>query len=452
MDSTTTAPLRTRGGTWLRAFSAWWSRLTTPRSTKAPAQLTARERDTLRRGELVARIGSFLLLVDALGVVLTGVSTDVVDLLTFAALGVFWFGALVLINRRGAVELAGFIVVMTVVAGIVIGTLVALTVPSITPFEWSNAPTLDLFAAAVFTAAVVMRTPGALAILGLTLTASILVVTFLPPSPDLRDALVRQGVVGLSAGQVAVQVLYRPVLLQLISCAVGVLVSRSAYRALRERDLQVGVADVQRAYVRQWEDYHALIEQADQAMQHATQEFFSYRSLSPVPLERGHPRFAVVHQFHLMLTRLKNATDDLWRYQQAYFAWEEIGRYWQRLHDQLNRQAALGLTLDERPRQLLIGNGDVLTAQCPPAHYSLGTLRALEEERYNQLLRSVNTINTVVARRLRGDFTVRVGSLSSSELYGVALHVDHLLDLCDPRQRGPTTSSSGGLPLAAEGD
>src|SRR5260221_1159460 len=330
MDSTTTAPLRTKGGPSFRAFSAWWSRLTTPRSTKDPAQLTARERDTLRRGQLLARIGSFLLLVDALGVVLTGVSTDIVDLLTFAALVVFGLGALVLITRGGAVELAGFIVVMTVVAGIVIGTLVALTVPSITPFEWSNAPTLDLFAAAVFTAAVVMRTPGALDILGLTLTASLLLVTFLPLSPDLRDALVRQGVVGLSAGQVAVQVLYRPVLLQLISCAIGVLVSRSAYRALRERDLQVGVADVQRAYVRQWEDYHAMTEQADQAMQHATQEFFSYRSLTPVSLPPGHPRFAVVHQLHLMLTRLQNATKDLWYYQQAYLAWEEIGHYWLR--------------------------------------------------------------------------------------------------------------------------
>jgi hypothetical protein len=265
-----------RPNAWIRLTSSGWER----------PLLTIPERETARRSRLVSWIILGLLIGD---LVLVPVGAG--DPSTLVAVAIVGLGLLIaaILNRAGAVGLAGALIVLLICAG-VMGVLLSLP----NGVDLVSLPAFDLLAIAVLVATSVLPRIFAFVVAGFNVGLILLDFALQPKAADLAHAAQVYGAAALVA---------RPIALQIIVATVAYLWVRGTEDAIRRADRAEEIAAIEHAIAEQKRQLDYGIQQILETHVRVANGDFSARA----PLNQDNILWQIAASLNNLLSRLQKS-------------------------------------------------------------------------------------------------------------------------------------------------
>ncbi len=321
-------------------LDAWWMGFSAPKGYADRMGLDAKESDRLRRGKLLARALTALLIVCTLAIVITFVSFAEAPTLTWLIqLGAAFIFVLILIglsrlNYHGHVEGAALLTALVLMAVILAGDLFTdLTV--VHSYNWTDVPSWDLLIGPLILVSLTMRRRQAWLIFGLYLAIVVIVVLCVPQSPEVLRADVASGGVS-SVGSMTQQhlsliidLLWRSVTLALFACLICTTDNVETMQAMRKLDASEEIADLRKVRLDEKEQQQRWLLKTAQRLDQALKESVPFRpDLLPDVWQSDTNMLALREQLVLVGLRLKSG-------QQAEFALNQLEQHAKQLQYRL---------------------------------------------------------------------------------------------------------------------
>jgi hypothetical protein len=418
----------------------WWMGFIAPKGYTSRIGLDVKESDRLRRGKLLARALTTLLIVCCLATIIIFVSFAEAPTLTWLIqLGAAFVFILILIalsqlNFHGHVEAAALLTALLLMAAILAGDL-STDLAVVHSYNWTDVPSWDLLIAPLILVSLTMHRWQAWLIFGLFVVIVVVVVLCVPQSPEVLSADLASGGVshiGSALQQhlsLIIDLLWRSVSLALFACLICTTDNFETMQALRKLDASEELAHLRKTRLDQKEEQQRWLLRTAQSLDQALKESVPFR---PDPLPQSWRRdlnmLALREQLVLVGHRLKSG-------QQAEFALNRLEQHAKQLQNRLREHRESGGRANEDTQRRIpfneyllivdlqgpLGSVQAETIMSHFRHYL--TMLAHEEEQ------SSRDIQSAVGEYVSGNTRIRINSARKSKRFGqIVSAVNFLLD------------------------
>ncbi|PWT72532.1 MAG: hypothetical protein C5B60_09440 [Chloroflexi bacterium] len=418
----------------------WWMGFIAPKGYSSRIGLDAKESDRLRRGKLLARALTTLLIVCSLATVIIFVSFAEAPTLTWLIqLGAAFIFVLILIvlsrlNFHGHVEAAALLTALLLMAVILAGDL-STDLAVVHSYNWTDVPSWDLLIAPLILVSLTMRRRQAWLIFALFIAIVLVIVLCVPQSPEVLNADISSGGVshiGSTTQQhfsLIIDLLWRSVSLALFACLICTTDNFETMQAMRKLDASEELAHLRKTRLDEKEEQQRWLLRTAQNLDQALKQSVPFR---PDPLPESWRRdvnmLALREQLVLVGHRLKSG-------QQAEFALNRLERHAKQLQNRLHDHRESGGRANEDAQRRIPFNEYLLIVDLPGPlgsvqaetmmshfrHYL--TMLAQEEEQ------SSRDIQATIGEYVNGNARIRINSARKSKRFGqIVSAVNFLLD------------------------
>ena len=433
-------------------LDSWWMGFSAPYGYASRMRLDAKESDRLRRGKLLARALSALLIVCTLAALITFVSFATSPTLTWLIqlAAVFIFVVILIglsrLNYYGHVEFAALLTALLLMAIILAGDL-STDLAVAHSYNWTDVPSWDLLIAPLVLVSLTMRKGQAWLIFGLYLAIMIVVVVGVPQSPEVLSADLASGGVSLAGSSAQqhlslnIDLLWRSVTLALFACIICTVDNAGTMEAMRRLDASEEVAYLRKAQLDNKEEQQRWILRTAQSLDKALKEGVPFKP-DPLPASwRGDANMlSLREQLVLVGHRLKSG-------QQAEYALGRIEQHARQLQNRLQEHRDTGGRANQDTQRRIPFNEYLLIvdfeeplgsvqAEITMSHFRhYLTMLAQEEEQTSR------EIQATIGEYVNGHIDVRVNPTRKSKRLGQTVSAINFL--LDHVQLPPSISSQG---------
>ena len=421
-------------------LDSWWLGFSAPKEYANRMGLNAKESDRLRRGKLLARALTALLIVCILATVITFVSFAEAPTLTWLIqLGGAFVLVLILIglsrlNYHGHVEAAALLTALLLMAVILAGDL-STDLAVLHSYNWTDVPSWDLLIAPLILVSLTMRQQQAWLIFGLYVAIVVVVVLCVPQSPEVLSAdLASGGVssVGSATQQhlsLIIDLLWRSVTLALFACLICSTDNVETMQAMRKLDASEELAHLRKTLLDEKEEQQRWLLRTAQSLDQALKESVPFRP-DPLPgsWRSDTNMLALREQLVLVGHRLKSG-------QQAELALNQLEQHAKQLQQRLQLHRESGGRANEDVVRRIPFNEYLLIvdvqgplgsvqAESMMSHFRhYLTMLAQEEEQGSR------DIQTTIGEYVNGNIRARINAARRQKRFGqVVSAINFLLD------------------------
>ena len=274
-------------------LDSWWMGFSAPKGYASRMGLDIKESDRLRRGKLLARALTALLIVCMCAIGITFISFAETPTLTWLIqLGAAFVFVLILIglsrlNYHGYVEAAALLTALLLMAVILAGDL-STDLVVVHSYNWTDVPSWDLLIGPLILVSLTMRQRQAWMIFGLYLAIVIAVALGVPQSPEVLSADLASGGVSSigSATQqhlsLIIDLLWRSITLALFACLICTTDNVETMQAMRKLDASEKLSHLRMARLDEKDEQQHWLLRTAQSLDQALKESVPFKP-DPLP-------------------------------------------------------------------------------------------------------------------------------------------------------------------------